>query len=105
MTAKAQAVQTKIFVGYALNPDLRIQLNQSNAWKQSRISVGQDPLEPIEVRFNNKDYLGFQIEGATCSWTQLQEHQKLLKEALVRYCSHLNPDSYKIHLFSQLFVS
>ncbi len=106
MTTKAsQAVSTKIFIGFALNPELRIQLNQSHAWKQSRITAGQDPTEPIEIRFNNKDYLGFHVDGAVCPWPLLQNKQKLLKEALGRYCPNLNPDSHKIYLFSQLFIA
>ncbi len=101
----SQALATKLFIGFALNPELRIQLNQSNEWKQSRITAGQDPLEPVETRFNNKDYLGFQIDSSICSWPQLQQYQTTLKQALSRYCSHLNPDSYKIYLFPQLFAA
>lgn len=104
MTVKtSQAV--KIFIGFALTPDLRMQLNQSDGWKQSRITAGQDPVEPVEVRFNHKDYLGFQTDDSLCTWPELTRYQSLLKEALVRYCSHLNPDSYKICLFSQLFIA
>ncbi len=96
---------TKIFIGFSLHPELRVQLNQSNAWKQSRIIAGQNPIEALEVRFNNKDYLGFHVNGSRCSWSQLQKSQELLKAALLRYCPHLNADGYKIYLFSQLFIA
>ena len=105
ITKAAQSVLTKIFVGCALGPDLRIQLNQSATWKQSRILVGQDPAEPAEVRFNNKDYLGFQVDGTICPWPILQEKKHLVNKALSRYIPHHNSETLKIHIFSQIFVA
>ena len=101
----SQSVCTKIFIGVAIHAELRIQLNQSHAWKQSRVTAGQDPLEPIEVRFHQKDYLGFQTEGSICPWPLLQKNQQLTKQALLRYCPQLNSDALNVHLFPQNFIA
>ena len=54
-------ITTKLFIGCQLGPELRIQLNQSLAWKQSRLG-SCEANEPVEVQFENRHYLGFFVD-------------------------------------------
>lgn len=97
-------ISTKLFIGCHISPDLRIKLNQSLAWKQSRLDAPSG-LEPIELRHDNKDYLGFFISDNSTDLNALRHSGDQIRSAITRYCDGYPTDKINLFLFPQVFVS
>lgn len=94
-------IQTKIFLGFVLNKEMKIHLNQNSKWKENKL-IGK--LLLTETHWQEKEYIGIFIPSLL-SYTQLKEKEKEVKVQLQFYCPKLNLDKHSIYLFPQLFLS
>lgn len=93
-------IQIRIFLGYILNKEIKLHLNQSSKWKEAKI-VGKLPL--IETQWQEKEYIGCYLPSAL-TYIQLKEKEREVKTQLQNYCPKLNLDKHPIYLFSQFFL-
>ena len=99
----ANSVTVKVFLGIALTPDVRMQLNQSHAWKTDQTTVKEGRL--LEIRYEEKDYLGTWITEEHPSVVQLRSKEASVLEQLRSYCPELPVEKLKVTIFPQIFLS
>lgn len=97
-------ITTKLFIGCHVPADLRIQLNQSLTWKQSRVAPDSQ-MDPIDVTHDKRHYLGYCINAEQISLAQLRELADRLRTAVQRYCNKYPVERVSIYVFPQRFVS
>lgn len=97
-------ITTHIFIGCRLSPDLRIKLNQSLAWKQSRVAP-EKGVDPLEVYHSQRHYLGFFLQEEKPTLGEVRSYPPLIRQAILRYCEEYPVERLKLYLFPQLFVS
>lgn len=94
-------VTVKLFAGFELTTDLRIQFNQNSEWKQAVVS-NTTPLK--SVCFHEKDYIGLYLEQNTAPLKRLMELSQQMKQVIEEYCPEINTDKLKPVIFPQIFV-
>jgi hypothetical protein len=94
------SVQIRIFMGYLLNKEIKIHLNQNPKWKEVKL-LGEQRL--TETHWQEKEYIGFFIPSLL-TYQQLREKEREIKTELQIYCPKLNLDAHSVYLFSQLFL-
>lgn len=94
-------MKAKIFIGYLQNSEIRVQLQQSSAWKYSQ-DTRDDAL--IQVTHQAKDYIGLYVSNPI-DFENLKINEELIKQRMATYCPTLNIEKYQLHLFPQLFIS
>lgn len=98
-------IQTKIFVGCLLTPDLKLHLTQSQSWKQAAIGRLPESEDLIETHFQEKDYLGIFIPHDKPTVLDLKKVEVLVKDKFFSYCPELGNPPLKIYIFPQVFVA
>ena len=93
------SIQIRIFMGYIQNKEVKMHLNQSIKWKESKI-LGE--LLLTETQWQEKDYVGLFI-SSSMTYVQLKEKEQVIKTQLQIYCPKLNLDKHSVYLFSQFF--
>jgi len=91
----------KFFLGFHLNSEVRMYLNQSHAWKEEQL-IHQHNVK--ETRYEDKDYIGLLLNSPLTT-PLLKNEEQQLKSILQSYCPKLQMDKQKIYLFPQLFIS
>ncbi|WP_068468387.1 hypothetical protein [Candidatus Protochlamydia phocaeensis] len=94
-------IETRIFLGYLLNGEIKMHLNQSSRWKEGKWQKENDL---VEAYCQEKPYIGFFIEEGL-TYNQLRKKEQELKTQLQLYCPKLNLDSHTPYLFPQTFIS
>lgn len=94
-------ISTKIFVGYELNLELKINLDKSSLWKESSVSQSTTLQKVV---FQNKNYIGSYLEFKNTTMKNLEEHAALIKSELERYCNKIDINVYNIQIFPQVFI-
>ena len=89
-------LNTKIFIGIQLTPELRMHLNKSTLWKQAQFD---SPLK--EIQASGKDYLGLHIHEDIVSLEVIKKLEASIRNQLEPYC---NVDKFPIQIFSQIFI-
>lgn len=92
-------VQMRIFIGFLENKEIKMHLNQSEAWKEAKM-LGKTDL--METQDQEKEYLGRYIPSLL-PCTELKKIEKEIKSQLQLYCPKLNLDRQHTYLLSQLF--
>lgn len=93
--------EIRIFLGYLLNTDLKIQLNQSPRWKSSKIAKETDLQE---ISHQEKEYIGLFISHPT-NYDQIKEKEGIIKSQIQVFCPKLNLEKHPFYLFPQTFLS
>lgn len=94
-------VLNKIFLGFLQNGELKMHLNQSPLWKETKLLQVS---AFSEVHFENQHYVGTFIQSP-CDYSQLKEYELELRQHLQRHCPKLNADKQPLYLFLQLFLA
>ena len=104
-TATENRVLAKIFVGFELSMDIRMHLNQSTEWKKASVVKDDSPNSIVEIRFNEKDYIGRHLDTRMPTLKDIQTQSTQIRERLQEFCPEINVDTFKINVFPQVFVS
>ena len=94
----------RLFIGYPLSLDLRMRLNRSQAWKNSRLDIGINQEEPIEVTHENIVYLGYFMQEECVALKKIEETANKISKALKNYCKEHSADIKDVRCFAQTFV-
>ncbi|MCB1136005.1 MAG: hypothetical protein KDK78_07035 [Chlamydiia bacterium] len=104
-TAKTRGVQTKLFIGVALRPDIRMLLDQSPVWKRIRAVREEGTGDLIELSFQSRSYVGLFAGGEHCSIADLRSLSKHINNKLGSYSPDLDVDKLTLEVFPQVFIS
>jgi len=105
-TALDSRVTVRLFIGCAVNPELRINLTHSLPWKQASIMRATDQDLLLETHFQNKSYIGLYVDDQQFTLQQIRKDQQKIREQLLIYCPKLTGiDKLPIYVFPQIFVS
>lgn len=88
----------KLFAGFLISSEVKMHLKASSSWK---------PLETpdlIEVRYEDRHYLGNYLAESPLTLHALREQQTFFAELLKSHCPKLDVDHCKFFVFSQLFI-
>lgn len=96
-------IQTKIFIGCQITPDLYRQLSSSAEYKLAKISGEVDRL--VEIDYKQKKYIGRYCERAPCSLPTLKSVEADVALKLLRFCPSFNKDIHHLLVFSQIFIT
>lgn len=94
----------RLFVGYPISLDLRMRLNASKAWKNSRLNIGLNPEEPVEVTHQEVVYLGFFMKDPFVPVKDVEVTALKIAKALQAYSSDYCADLSHVCCFAQTFV-
>lgn len=97
-----QKVQTKIFLGIHLRPDLRLALEQSSQWQQAQIGNQQ---RLLNLSFQGKEYIGLFAEQDRLDLRALETLQHRVLGELQSFCAPFDVSKLKAVIFPQTFVS
>jgi len=95
-------VTAKLFVGFLINSEVKMHLNDSSAWRNAKAIPSDDTL--IEVRHQGCDYIGYYLKNTIVMLMELKEHEKKAQNTLKSYCPQLPSQAYRFVTFSQLFI-
>ena len=104
-TPTKDRVLVKIFIGFELTVDIKIQLNQSSEWKQASVVKDETNQNLIEAHYSEHDYLGQYFDFNTLTMKDVTSRAQDIRKRLKEYCPDLDVDALKIHLFPQVFIS
>lgn len=94
----------RLFIGYPISLDLRMRLNISKAWRNSRLNIALSSEEPIEVTHQDVVYLGFFMDDSFVPLKDVEETAFKIQSALHMYCTDYSPELTHICCFAQTFV-
>jgi hypothetical protein len=95
---------TKLFLGCSLTSELKMHLNSSPEWLDTKIdSTHSDALK--EVPFENQKFVGLYLEEEKLTLDALKEHEAKLRLKIGSYCCRLDCSNLKCFIFSQFFIS
>lgn len=94
----------RLFVGYPISLDLRMRLNVSKVWRNSRLNIALCSEEPIEVTHQDVIYLGFFMNNPFVPLSEIEETASKIDKALSGYASDYSSDLSHICCFAQTFV-
>lgn len=97
-------IRIKLFVGYPLNAEFKLQLNQSSAWKQAKIHPNNSE-RLTETYYQEKNYLGYFLEEESLTLPELKNMERKINELVHQYCPNLKLEAHKIYIFPQVFVT
>lgn len=104
-TAIESRMVSKIFIGYNLNPELKILLSKSPQWKQAKI-VQNDPLSGLtETHFHEKEYIGRFLLHETMTIFELKTIANEIQGILKEHCPKYPVENLQTYVFSQIFIS
>lgn len=95
------SLEVRVFLGFVLNKELKLQLNQSSEWKGAKI--GRETAL-IEAQWQGKEYIGVYLSNCL-TFIELKEKGNGVRNELQSYCPKLNFEHRSPSLFSQVFVS
>lgn len=98
-------ILVKIFVGFQFTIDLKLQLTQTNEWKQSSVVKNKDKENLSVVRYNETEYIGKYFDYTMLTMKDIRENAKEVKIQLRNFVPEYDVDSLKISLFPQVFVA
>lgn len=95
---------TKLFIGFLVTSELRMHLNNSQAWKNAQVTPDHANHELFEVHYAEQDYIGCYLTQEKLTLTTLAELEKQMTEKLTVYCPKLDYSRFKCYIFSQFFI-
>lgn len=98
-------ITVKIFTGFKLTVELKLQLNKSHAWKQDSIVQDQTKKNFTKVHHQGKEYIGCYNNHIMLSIRDIQKQEQIMRQSFQEYCPEFNVESLMISIFPQVFVS
>lgn len=98
-------VLVKIFIGFVLTPDIRLHLNESQAWKQDAIQSTPEERPLMENHYKDADYIGKFLTSQKNSLPELRRIEIELRRALACYCPGIDVENLPTCVFPQVFIT
>ncbi|MDF2577867.1 MAG: hypothetical protein K0S74_1351 [Chlamydiales bacterium] len=97
-------IKVQLFVGCLLTSELKLQLSLSQNWKQDKLFPANDKDSIKEIRYKEKEYVGFLLDAPKVSLRETEAKLKKLQIQLSDYCESLEPEQFKAYLLPQIFL-
>lgn len=97
-------IAVRIFYGCPLLPDLRAQLDRSQAWKLAQIDGGKTNSVPAIVRHHDKDYFGSYLSDAEATIAVIEAEEKRIHNKINEFCPELDIDALTFTLFPIVLI-
>lgn len=94
----------KLFAGVLLNAGMKLKLHQSEKWQQATIIPHRNETELVEVRHEDKDYLGCYLSDNQITLSDLRKMEKFIQQRMGHYHLDFNLTNPKILVFTQVFI-
>lgn len=104
-TTTENGMLSRIFVGYSLHPELKVQLGQSPNWKQAQIMPHDENDDLLEIHYQDKDYIGHFLSQSELTLQELKSIEQKVQERLREHCPKFPIEKLKFCVFSQVFIS
>lgn len=105
-SSQENGITVKLFAGFPLKSEIKMHLEKSAEWKQSRLFIGSDNKEGlIEVHYEGLDYIGRFLGEHKIPLNQLITDEAAIRKSLQNYCPKCNLDKINIRIFPQIFIS
>ena len=98
-------ISVKIFVGFHYTIDLKMQLNETKAWKQASVVKEKGKEDLVVVRYNEMEYIGKYFDCTMLTMKDISETSKEIKMSLRNFLPEFDVEALKISIFPQVFVS
>lgn len=95
-------IESKLFVGFFLNPKMNEALKKSASWKNMQVAKNDEDI--IQITEANKYYIGIYLKEKTTTFKTLQQTEKELKKMLIKIVPDITTDELHLQIFSKLFV-
>ncbi len=100
-----KGLAVKIFAGFVLNSELRMQLSQSDRWKHANLGSLATPGDLKEVPHKGKSYIGAYCQQIEQTLPELWQQEAALRQKLREYCPEFDADNVHLYVFPQVFIS
>lgn len=97
-------IAVRMFYGCPLVPDLRTQLERSQAWKLAQIDGRKAKGAPVIVRHQDKDYFGSYLSDAEATIAVIEADEKRIHKKINEFCPELDIDSLTFTLFPIVLI-
>lgn len=97
-------IELRVFVGFQINSELRMHLNQSLPWKQAKIHPSSTR-ELVEIHFHQKDYIGQFLSTNPIKLPEIKQIEMKIVQKLNSYCPQFASEKIRLLVFSQVFIS
>lgn len=96
---------SRLFVGYSLHPELKLQLSQSPHWKEAKILRHNESEELLEIHYQAKDYIGRFLTKESLTLSELKQVEADIQSRLKKHCPLFPIDKLNIWVLTQVFIS
>lgn len=100
-----EKIKTRFFIGTPLTSSLKIDLDKSLLWKQSKIDQSAEG-RLIEVSRLSKSYIGFYVDKPAITLQDMKEAYTLVESRLRLMCPKCRPiKKAQLFVFAHLFIT
>ena len=99
-----EKITYKLFAGFLLSPELKVQLGRSKKWKEDAFLPFKENVLLIKVHYQGKDYIG-QYFLPHISMNDLKDKDVSMRQLLQEYCPRYDCVAIHFCIFPQTFVS
>lgn len=101
MSTVANSLTFRLFIGFPITSELKMELNRSAKWKEAEITL-QKNLE--RVHFDDKEYIGRYLESPILALKDLPGIEQSLYTDFKDLFPEFKQDRLSLRLFSQPFI-
>lgn len=101
MSTVANSVTFRLFIGFLITPELKMELSRNARWKEAEITL-QKNLE--KVRFDEKEYIGRYLDSLILPLKDLPAIEKTFYADFTSLFPEFKQDRLSLRLFSQPFI-
>jgi hypothetical protein len=104
MATETKRAILKIFAGFFLTSELKMNLDTSQEWNLLKILPKTDNHKLMITRFDGEDYLGIYLNSEKIEVQDLKSIHQELEKKVIALCPKLNPNKLQFKLFSQPLI-
>lgn len=105
MNAATKTLSVKVFAGFPLVGEFKIELSQSKEWNLLKILPSNHRKKLQIARGEGIEHIGFYLPDAPQTVTQLHKIEQELRELIASLCPKLHPNKLHLKLFTQTLIS
>lgn len=101
MSIVAKSVTFRLFIGFPITSELKMELTRNVKWKEAEITLQKNLRK---VRFDEKEYLGRYLDSPTLALKDLPALEENLYADFKNLFPEFKQDRLSLRLFSQPFI-
>ncbi len=105
MATETKRAILKIFAGFYLTSELKMNLDASQEWNLLKILPKSENHKLMITRFEGDEYIGVYLTSESIEVQHLKDIHEDLEKKVISLCPKLNPNKLQFKLFSQPLIS